>query len=322
MQDHPARRCRCKRAAALVVFVLTIAGCGSSSSSSASSSVARTTATAKAASKAASVTASNGVALPKVATRIVSLTDASTEDLFAVGAGRQVVAVDSYSIYPPSAPRTSLSAFDPNVEALADYHPDLVVTSQNVDHIATQLAALHIPMLYEGAPTNLSGAYAQILALGTVSGHGPAAAALVTRMRAEVASIVASVKKERPPLTVYHELTQDDYSASSKTFIGQIYSLLGLRNIADAAAKTAVYPQLSDEYIIGANPDLIVLADTVCCGQTATKVEARPGWRNIRAVRDGDILAVNDTVASEWGPRIVDFLAEVAAEVRKIEAQG
>lgn len=97
--------------------------------------------------------------------------------------------------------------------------------------------------------------------------------------------------------------------------------MLGLKNIADAAAKASVYPQLSAEYIIASNPDLIVLADTVCCGQTARTVAARPGWDSITAVKDHDVLAVDDTVASEWGPRIVDFLADVAAEVRKIEAQ-
>jgi iron complex transport system substrate-binding protein len=263
----------------------------------------------------------NGVPLPATADRIISLTDASTEDLFAIGAGRQVVAVDEYSTYPPNAPRTRLSAFTPNVEAIAKYRPDLVVTSQNVDHIESQLAALHIPVLYEGAPANNDGAYTQIQQLGDVSGHAARAAALVSELQRRVNSIVASVKRENPPLTVYHELDQTYYSASSKTFIGQLYTLLGLKNIADKAAKASVYPQLSDEYIVAASPGLIVLADTVCCGQTAKTVAARPGWSNITAVKDNHILAVNDTIASEWGPRIVDFLAQVAAEVRKIEAQ-
>jgi iron complex transport system substrate-binding protein len=265
--------------------------------------------------------ATNGVPLPDTAARIISLTDASTEDLFAIGAGKQVVAADEYSTYPPNAPRTKLSAFTPNVEAIAKDRPDLVVTSQNVGHIEGQLAALRIPMLFDGAPANLEGAYAQIQQLGDVSGHAPQAAALVNELRRRVSSIVGSVKRENPPLTVYHELDQAHYSASSKTFIGQLYTLLGLKNIADPAAKASVYPQLSAEYIIASNPDLIVLADTVCCGQTVKTVAARPGWAEIAAVRDHHVLAVNDTVASEWGPRIVDFLAEVAAEVRKIEAQ-
>jgi iron complex transport system substrate-binding protein len=324
MKKGPAAWYRLKSATLFACCVVAVTGCGSSSASSvaAAKTKTRTKATpAATASAVKAVVAFNGVPLPTVATRVVSLTDASTEDLFAIGAGRQVVAVDSFSTYPSDAPRTKLSAFEPNVEAIAKYRPDVVVTSQNVDHIGTQLAALHIPMLYDGAPSDLSGAYAQILQLGQVTGHASQAAALVRQMQRRVASIVASVKKEKPPITVYHELTQNGYSASSKTFIGQIYRLLGLKNIADAAARTSVYPQLSDEYIIASNPELIVLADTVCCGQTAKTVAARPGWKNITAVRAGDILAVNDTIASEWGPRIIDFLADVAAKVRKLEAR-
>jgi iron complex transport system substrate-binding protein len=304
--------CKPARLAALCFSAALISACGSSSNHPPKLAASR---------HPVALRASNGVPLPPTATRIISLTDASTEDLFAVGAGKQVVAADQYSTYPSDAPRTKLSAFSPNVEAIARYRPDLVVTSQNVDHIESQLAALRIPLRYEPAPANLDGAFAQIEQLGQASGHAVQAAALVAGLRRKVSAIVASVKKQNPPLTVYHELDQTYYSASSRSFIGQLYALLGLKNIADAAAKASVYPQLSAEYIIASNPDLIVLADTVCCGQTAKTVAARPGWDNIAAVKDHDVLAVDDTVASEWGPRIVDFLADVAAEVRKIEAR-
>jgi iron complex transport system substrate-binding protein len=300
------------RLAALCLSAALISACGSSSNHPAKLAASR---------HPVGLRAANGVPLPATAARIISLTDASTEDLFAVGAGKQVVAADEYSTYPANAPRTKLSAFSPNVEAIASYRPDLVVTSQNVGHIESQLAALRIPLLYEPAPANLDGAFAQIEQLGQASGHAVQAAALVAELHRKVSAIVASVKKQNPPLTVYHELDQTYYSASSRSFIGQLYALLGLKNIADAAAKASVYPQLSAEYIIASNPDLIVLADTVCCGQTAKTVAARPGWDTITAVKDHDVLAVDDTVASEWGPRIVDFLADVAAEVRKIEAQ-
>ncbi len=300
------------RLAAVCLSAALISACGSSSNHAPKLAADRHPVTLRAA---------NGVPLAATATRIVSLTDASTEDLFAVGAGKQVVAADEYSTYPPDAPRTKLSGFSPNVEAIARYRPDLVVTSQNVGHIESQLAALRIPLLYEPAPANLDGAFAQITQLGQASGHVGQAAVLVGQLRRKVSAIVASVKHEHPSLRVYHELEQTYYSASSKTFIGQLYSLLGLKNIADAAAKASVYPQLSAEYIIASKPNLIVLADTVCCGQTAKTVAARPGWDQITAVKDHHVLAVDDTLASEWGPRIVEFLAEVASEVRKIEAQ-
>jgi iron complex transport system substrate-binding protein len=308
MKTYPNRRRRPAYAAALAIAAVVIAGVGLSSTSSAAGSKTHR--------------AFNGVSLPQRAMRIVSLTDAATEDLFAIGAGNQVVAVDEYSTYPRGVPTTKLSGFAPNVEAIAKYHPDLVITSQNIEDIGKHLAALGIPLLYDGAPNNLSGAYQQITQLGQVTGHASQASALVHRMRRRVASIIASVKKENPSITVYDERDQTYYSVSSNTFIGQMYKLLGLKNIADAAAKTSVYPQLSAEYIIASNPDLIVLADTNCCGQSAKTVAARPGWGAINAVKNHDVLVVNDTIASEWGPRIVDFLADVARDVRKIEAHG
>lgn len=263
----------------------------------------------------------NGVPLPNDARRVVSLSDASTEDLFAIGAGQRVVAADEYSTYPKTAPTTKLSAIDPNAEAIATYRPDLVVIADNIHHIGSQLATLHIPVLYLPAPTNLDGSYTQMQELGAVTGHQREAAGLVAHLRHRVATIVRSVKRTTPAISVYHELDQSYYSATSRTFVGQIYSLLGVRNIADKATKATAYPQLSSEYIVSADPDVIVLADTVCCGQSVNTVAKRPGWNEINAVKDHDVLAVNDTVASEWGPRIVDFLAEVAREVRKVEAQ-
>ena len=268
----------------------------------------------------ATVKSSNGVPIPADPARIVSLSPSATEDLYAVGAGPQVVAVDQYSTYPTDAPRTSLTAYEPNAEAIAKYRPDLVVTYEDVDHIVEELGKLHIPVLLDLPPAALSGAYHEVMELGAVTGHAQRGAAVAAAMRRQVAAIVASVPKPRRPLSVYHELDQTYYSASSGSFIGQLYTLLGLRNIADKAAKGSQYPQLSSEYVIASNPDLIVLADTVCCGQSAKTVAARPGWKDIAAVRDHAVLAVNDSVASEWGPRIVLFLQTIADEVRRLEA--
>ena len=98
-----------------------------------------------------------------------------------------------------------------------------------------------------------------------------------------------------------------------------MYALFGLSNIADAADTTSSgYPQLSPEYIVSRNPDLIVLADSVCCGQTRDTVAARPGWSRIAAVRTGSIVRVDDSIASRWGPRIVNFVRAVATALRRL----
>ena len=123
----------------------------------------------------------------------------------------------------------------------------------------------------------------------------------------------------RQGLSVYHELDPTLFSATSKTFIGQVYSALGLKNIADAADSAGFgYPQLSAEYVVSASPDIIVLADTVCCGQKASTVASRPGWHHISAVRTGSIVRIHDSIASRWGPRLVDFFRAVSSALARL----
>lgn len=266
------------------------------------------------------VQAANGVVvIPKRPTRIVCLTPSGTQDLYAVGAGKQVVAVDAFSTYPAGAPRTSMSGNSPNTEAIARYNPDLVVLSQDSNDVIAQLDRLHIPVLYEPAAANLEGVYAEIEQIAAATGHPGAATGVVAALRRQVLAIVRSVPRPRSPITVYTELTQNYYSVTSHTFIGQILSLLGLRNIADKAPGSNPYPQLSEEYILASDPDLIVLADTVCCHQSLATVAARPGWNAITAVRTGTVLLVNDSIVSQWGPRIVIFLKAVANAVIRLE---
>jgi iron complex transport system substrate-binding protein len=251
--------------------------------------------------------------------RIISLSPTVTEDLFAIGAGKQVVAVDNQSNYPKRAPRTNLSGYTPNKEAIAKYHPDLVLISYDPGNFASQLRQLGIKVVFVKAADNLKQAYGEILALGRLTGHPHGARAVVHSMRTHLAAIVASVPKTRRHLRVYHELDPTYYSATSSTFIGSVYKLFGFRDIADAAGGTGGgYPQLSGEYIVAKNPQIIVLADTRCCGQSYSSVSSRPGWSTISAVQHHRVFGANDDVASRWGPRIVQFARSVA----RIAKQG
>jgi len=262
------------------------------------------------------------VVLDRRPERIVSMSPTATEMLFAIGAGPQVVAVDSNSNYPKEAPTTDLSAYQPNLEAIAGYKPDLVVYSDDPGELAAGLGKLGIPALAEPAAARLDDTYAQIDQLGRATGHPADAARLTATMRAEIAKIVAAGRPERP-LTYYHELDKNLYTATSRTFIGQLYGLLGMENIADAADKDkSGYPQLSAEYVVKADPDMIFLADTRCCGQSARTVAARDGWDQLKAVKAGGVVELDDDVASRWGPRVVDFLKTISAKVQTLEAVG
>jgi iron complex transport system substrate-binding protein len=263
-------------------------------------------------------------ASPKAAAtpqRIVSLSPTATEDLFAIGAAPQVVAVDDQSNYPTNAPKTKLSGYTPNAEAIASYKPDLVIVSSDPNGLLAALAKLHIRTLLQPPVRNLDGAYAQLERLGAVTGHNARATAVVKSLRQRVSRVVASVPPSAKGLTFYEELSPDYYSATSKTFTGQVLTLLGLKDIADAADKSGSgYPKLSAEYIVASNPDLVVLADTKCCSQTAAKVKARPGWGSISALTKGGVVGVSDDIASRWGPRIVQFMSAVAQGARAVAA--
>jgi iron complex transport system substrate-binding protein len=250
--------------------------------------------------------------------RIVSISPTATENLFAVGAGKQVVAVDEFSKYPPGAPRTKLSYINPSAEAISEYSPDLVVVALESNQVVPSLERLKIPVLVHRPARDLAEAYSQIETLGLATGHRGQARRVVTGMKARVAEILMRLGSKPRGLSVYHELDPHYYSASSESFVGRIYELVGLRNIADRATKGGEFPKLSAEYVVRENPDLIVLADTICCGQSLASLEKRPGLHDVAAVRNGNVLAVPDDIASHWGPRIVDFLDRVASEVEAV----
>ena len=251
--------------------------------------------------------------------RIVSLSPTATESLFAIGAGGQVVAVDDQSDYPKDAPHTSLSGFTPNVEAIAGYKPDLVVVSYDPNGLVGTLRGLGIRVLVQGAAKTLDDAYAQIKQLGSLTGHARQASTLVAGMKKRIAALVATGTRRARGLTVYHELGPDLYSVTSSTFAGRVYALFGLKNIADAAdTGGSGYPKLSPEYVVSQSPDIVVLADITCCGQSPRTVAERPGWSHVAAVQTGTIVRIDDSIASRWGPRIVNFVRAVAAALAHI----
>ena len=312
-----------------VAAAAALAGCASSSAPSAStpsSSPSTPPATAAAAAGSAfpvTVTTANGaVTIKAKPARIVSLAPTATEDLYAIGAGPQVVAVDQDSDYPANAPVTKLSGLTPNLEAIAKYNPALVIASQNSGGLVSGLTKLGIPVLIEPAVANLAGAYQQIDQIGQATGHLAQAEQTTASMKAQIAATVKQAGASHPDLTYYWELTANPYySVTSATFIGQIVALFGLKNIADAADKASDggYPQLTEEYILKAQPQIIFLADNQAAdgGQTPAIVAKRPGWSALPAVKDHEVIGLNDDIASRWGPRLPQLVAEIAQAVEQ-----
>ena len=316
-----------KRNALLLALLLVLPACGTDPGGEATTTVgepgtteARMTTSAPATGTTTpafpvTVDADNGqVTVEESPESIVSLSSVATEMLFAMGAGDQVVAVDDQSNYPEDAPVTDLSGFTPNVEAILAHEPDLVVISYDPGDLVASLEAAGVPVLSYGAALTLDDTYRQIEALGTATGHVEDAVVLNESIQTDLEEIVADAPDVAEGTSYYHEIDNTFYSATSTSFIGQIYALFGLDNIADPADADGAafgYPQLSAEFIVSADPDLIFLANT-SYGETPETVAARPGWDALSAVQDGNVVPLDSDVASRWGPRVVDFAQAVS----------
>jgi iron complex transport system substrate-binding protein len=251
--------------------------------------------------------------------RIISLSPSATEDLFAIGARSQVIAVDDLSNFPATAPMTKLSAFTPNVEAIAAYQPDLVIlnsTATAASSVRNQLASLGIAIYFEKTPTSLPDAYSEITDLGAATGHDQAATLLVKKMKREIASALTSVRQVKSK-RFFHELDNTLYSATSTSFIGRVYQDFRLINVADKAAKadSGGYPQLQREFLIKANPEIIFLADAQY-GQSMKTVSKRTGWSAIAAIKNHRVISLPADLASRWGPRLADFYLFIATSLK------
>src|SRR3990172_3945347 len=233
----------------------------------------------------------NAVTLEAPPQRIVSLSAGHTEILYAIGAGDQVAAVDNTSDCPSAANELpKVDAFVPSVEQIAALEPDLVVIFFDPGDLQSSLQAIDIPVLNLAAPESVQGVYDQMALLGEATGHSVDAATLVSAMESAVQEVLSRLGDAPEAPTVFHEIDNHYFSAGSGTFIGDLYGMLGVANIADATGQP--YPQMSAEAIIQADPDVIVLADEDA-GESPETVRARPGWGSISAVKNDRVYVID-----------------------------
>ena len=305
-----------KRALFGVIAGLTLvaAACGDDDDSAASDTTTAVITAAPATTEAPAAATDDS----EVPSAIISLSPTATEMLYAIGAGDQVIAVDDFSNYPDEAlaKMNGLSGFEPNVEAIGALEPDLVATDGTNPELLAQFDTLGIPHWEGPAAVTFDDMYTQIEQLGAITGHAGEAEGVVSQMQSDIAAVIAKLPDVADPLTYYHELDPNGYwSVTSDTFIGLVYSEAGLVNIADEVGADNPYPQLSAEFIVARDPDLIFLACTKYCHETPETVAARPGWDALTAVAHGNVIPMDDDIASRWGPRIVDYIEQVGAAV-------
>jgi iron complex transport system substrate-binding protein len=311
---------------AAVAAAALLAACTSTGSTGSSASGTPSRSAAPSASRAGTFpvtidTPAGPITVSKQPQRIVSLSPSATETLFAIGAGPVIVAADEYSNFPAEAPaKKGLSGFQPNVEAVAAFKPDLVVVSNDANGIVAGMKKLGVPTLVSPAPTTIEAGFDTMAALGLATGRLDETAATVARLRAEVAAALAKAPKG-DRLRIYHELDPSLFSASSSSFIGDVYRALGATNIADAADKDKTgYPKLTAEAIIAADPQVIVITDQTSA--TVENVAKRPGWAGVSAVKNGAIVSVNADIASRWGPRLPQLITVLAGALESAKVKS
>ncbi len=256
------------------------------------------------------------VEIPAAPQRIVSLTPATTEILFAIGAGPRVVATTDFDDYPPEAVAlpdvASYTAVD--VEKIVGLETDLVIAGGNFfnDPAAiAQLRDLGVAVLVVYA-ADLDGVLRDIELVGAAVGAADAAGDLTTSMRAgfdQVAAATAGLPRPR----VFYELdaTTDIYTAADDSFVEGMITLAGGDAITTGSPTDFA---ISLETLITADPEIILLGDAAY-GVTPEAVADRPGWDVMTAVKDGAIRGVNDLIITRPGPRLVDGLRELALAI-------
>jgi iron complex transport system substrate-binding protein len=250
--------------------------------------------------------------------RIVSLAPSITEILFAVGAGPQVVGVTKYCNYPPEASQGreivgGFSAKSLSVEKIISLKPDLVFAAGATHQpIREALDAADVPV-FNFDPKDFAGIYNSILAAGAITGNTAQAEKVVADMKArveKVATTVAAIPQDQRIKVFYEVWDEPLMTAGPATFVGQVIELAGGVNIfADVKEQ---YPTISAEAVVSRNPQVIVGPSSHGEGLTAEQIAARPGWRDLTALKAGRIVIVDGDIISRSGPRLADALEAVA----------
>ena len=247
--------------------------------------------------------------------RIVSLAPSTTEILFAIGAGAQVVGRDEFSDYPEEAkalPSIGGSFGEYNVEAIVALEPDLVIAAEiNTPELVKQLEDLGVTVYYLGNPLTLEEMYGKLETVAQLTGHD--VSELVSSLQARVAAVDEKIMPLSARPNVFYEIDASDpskpYTYGPGTFGDLLITRAGGYNIGNVT--TDPYPQLSLEQIVVENPSIIVLGDSMW-GVTPESVLERAGWESIEAVKSEQIFPIDDNLISRPGPRLVDGLEALA----------
>ena len=291
-----------------LVLVLSMAACGKSGGGSSTEEPS----SANASAPFVTVTDMTGreITLDEPATRIVALSASDCEILFAIGGGDALIGRGEYCDYPAevlNVPSVE-SGMETNIEQIISLQPQVLLMStmaQTTEQVeALENAGIHVVV---SDAQDIEGVYTAIDMIGKLMGKEDNAKAVIDNMKKTFADVSEKATGDGTK-TVYFEVSPLEYglwTAGSGTFMNEIAEMLGLKNAFDDVVGWA---EISEEQVLQRNPDYIVTI-TMYFGEGPTPIEeimARPGWNQVKAVQNGDILNLVDNELSRPAPRLAD----------------
>lgn len=250
------------------------------------------------------------ITLAEPATRVVALTAADCEILYALGAGDLLVGRGEYCDYPAAVLEVPSvqSGYETNLEQILALEPQVLLMAmmaQPEEHVAA-LEAAGVRVVVSDAQ-DIPGVYTAIEMIGALLGRETEAAGMIDSMKAAFSELAEGAGGDGEK-TVYFEVSPLEYglwTAGADTFMNEIAELLGLTN---AFADVSGWAEISEEQVLERNPDYIVTI-SMYFGEGPTPVEeilGRAGWQNVTAVKNGAILNLGNNELSRPSYRLVD----------------
>jgi iron complex transport system substrate-binding protein len=250
--------------------------------------------------------------------KIVSLAPSNTEILFAIGAGSQVVARDSFSDFPEAAQQVKDIGGgwgDVDTEAIVALAPDLVLAAEiNATEQVKTLEDLGLNVYYLSNPKTLDGMYENLRTVARLTGHEAETETLIESLKSRVSAVDAKIAGVTDKPLVFYELDGSDpnapWTSGPDTYVDLLLIKAGGANLGNLLDSP--WAQISLEKLVTENPDLILLGDAVWGGVTPEAVAARAGWDSLADVQNDKVFPFDDNLISRPGPRMVDGLEQLA----------
>lgn len=251
--------------------------------------------------------------------RVVSLSTTHTEIIQTLGGENLLVGIDSFS--ESELPIEKIDAFTVTADELVNLNPDLVIVAFDFNGIIDGLEALNLNYVLLPPARNFDEVYTQIMEIGNLINKSEESIDLVSEMENDVAEIIENFSAQN--VKVFHEIgyTYGIYTVNENSFIGEIYNLLVVDNIANFNEYPfgSGYPEFSEEEILMANPNLIIVGHSDYLNKD---LSTRVGWEEITAIQSGNLFFLDENLANNWGTNTVDLLNTLSEVTQSQEDPG